>query len=179
MNAKTALSAVEQKFVLHWGEMGLRWGVNRTVAQIHAMLFLSQRPMHAEEIQELLTVARSNVSNSLKDLQSWGIVKRVHVLADRRDHFEAMKDVWEMFRIVVEERKKREIDPTLVVLRECVVEAHKDKSTAAYSIARLEEMLGFFETTTRGYDQVKSWPLTTLTKLAGMGDRLRKLLGIP
>ena len=115
------LSPVEQKFILHWGEMGTRWGINRTVAQIHALLYISPRPINAEEIAATLSVARSNVSTSLKELQGWGIVKRVHVLGDQRDHyvkrvhvlgdqrdhFESMKDVWEMFRVVLDERKKR------------------------------------------------------------------------
>src|SRR5213593_214083 len=117
-----ALDPVSQRFVLHWGEMGTRWGVNRTVAQIHALLYLSAKPLNAEEIATTLSVARSNVSTSLRELQSWGIVKVVHVLGDRRDHFETLKDVWEIFRIVAEERKKREIDPTLRVLAQCVQE---------------------------------------------------------
>src|SRR5438552_4948125 len=121
------LSPVQQKFVLHWGEMGTRWGINRTVAQIHALLYISPKPLNAEEIAETLTVARSNVSNSLRELQSWRIVKLVHVLGDKRDHFESMKNVWEMFRIVLDERKRREIDPTMAVLSECVAEAGKDK----------------------------------------------------
>src|SRR5947208_4459541 len=95
------LSPVQQKFILHWGEMGTRWGINRTVAQIHALLFLSPQPLHAEDIAETLSVARSNVSTSLKELQSWGIVKLVHVLGDKRDHFESMKKVWEIVPIVV------------------------------------------------------------------------------
>src|SRR2546427_1910444 len=99
------LGTVEQQFVLHWGEMGTRWGINRTVAQIHALLFLSPVPLHAEEIAETLGVARSNVSTSLKELQGWGIVKLVHVMGDKRDHFESIKDVWEMFRIVLDKRK--------------------------------------------------------------------------
>src|SRR6267154_5172129 len=124
--------------------MGTRWGINRTVAQIHALLFLSPRPVHAEEIAQTLNVARSNVSTSLKELQSWGIVKLVHVLGDKRDHFESMKDVWEMFRVVLDERKKREIDPTLNMLRSCVAESEKAKDT--YTQARLSEMRDFFET---------------------------------
>src|SRR6185436_9462614 len=116
------LTAIQQKFILHWGEMGLRWGINRTVAQIHALLYLSPRPLPAEEICEVLGVARSNVSNSLRELQNWGIVKVVHAMGDRRDHFEAMKDVWQMFRVVLEERKKREVDPTLEMLRVSVAE---------------------------------------------------------
>src|SRR5574338_996294 len=115
-----------EKFILHWGEMGTRWGINRTIAQIHALLFIYPRPLHAEDIAETLSVARSNVSNSLRELQSWGIVRVVHVMGDKRDHFESMKDVWEMFRVVLDERKKREIDPTIAMLRECVAEAEKD-----------------------------------------------------
>src|SRR6476659_3308304 len=99
MNRNT-LSSVAQKFILHWGEMGTRWGINRTVAQIHALLYLSPKPLPAEVVAETLGVARSNVSNSLKDLQNWGIIKLVHVLDDRRDHFEAMKEPWEMFRVI-------------------------------------------------------------------------------
>ena len=114
----TQLSPVQQKFILHWGEMGTRWGINRTVAQIHALLFLSPQPLNAEQIAETLAVARSNVSTSLKELQGWGIVKLVHVLGDKRDHFESMKDVWEMFRVVLDERKRREIDPTLKMLKD-------------------------------------------------------------
>src|SRR5438874_101275 len=131
------LSPVQQKFILHWGEMGTRWGINRTVAQIHALLFISSKPLHAEEIAATLDVARSNVSNSLKELQGWGIVKLVHVLGDKRDHFESMKDVWEMFRVVLDERKKREIDPTLAMLRSCVAEAEKDKQTDKYTEQKL------------------------------------------
>src|SRR5262244_4011762 len=115
-----ALDPPLRQFVLHWGEMGTRWGINRTVAQVHALLFVSPKPLHAEEIASTLVVARSNVSTSLRELQGWGIVRVVHVLGDRRDHFESVKDVWEIFRIVAQERKRREIDPTLRVLHECV-----------------------------------------------------------
>src|SRR5437773_7287700 len=144
----TRLSPIQQKFILHWGEMGTRWGINRTVAQIHALLYLSPRPLHAEDIAETLAVARSNVSNSLKDLQGWGIVKLVHVLGDKRDHFESMKDVGDMFRIVLDERKKREIDPTLSMLRECIAEAEKEKGTDQYTQHRLRDLADFFEITT-------------------------------
>src|SRR5882757_10849315 len=100
------LTPIQERFILHWGEMGARWGINRTVAQIHALLYLSPKPLNAEEITETLCVARSNVSNSLRELQGWGIVKLGHVVGDRRDHFESLKDVWEMFPIIVDERKK-------------------------------------------------------------------------
>ena len=172
------LSPVQQKFVLHWGEMGTRWGINRTVAQIHALLFLSPKPLCAEEIAETLAVARSNVSTSLKELQGWGIVRLSHVMGDKRDHFESMKDVWEMFRLVLDERKKREIDPTLHMLRECIAEAGKDKETDEYTTKRLRDLADFFETTTAWYGQIRSWPASALAKFVKLGDKIRKLLGI-
>src|SRR5438874_9224928 len=138
------LPPVQQKFVLHWGEMGTRWGINRTVAQIHALLYVSERPLNAEQIAETLGVARSNVSTSLKELQGWGIVKLVHVMGDKRDHFESMKDVWEMFRVVLDERKRREIDPTLRLLRECLEQAAKPKGTTDYAQQRLRDLYDFF-----------------------------------
>jgi DNA-binding transcriptional regulator GbsR (MarR family) len=172
------LSTVQQKFILHWGEMGIRWGINRTVAQIHALLFISPKPINAEDIAGTLNVARSNVSNSLKELQGWGIIKRVHVLGDSRDHFESMKDVWEMFRVVLDERKKREIDPTVALLRDCVAEAHKDKETDEYTEQKLQELADFFEVTTAWYGQIRLWPTGALTKFVKAGDKIRKLLGI-
>lgn len=172
------LSPVMQKLILHWGEMGARWGINRTVAQIHALLYLSPHSLTAEEIGKALSVARSNVSTSLRELQKWGIVKAVHVLGDRRDHFESKKDVWEMFRIVLEERKRREIDPTLAVLRECLVEARRDKSLDKHTQGRLTELLNFFETITSFYDQFRQTPTISLVQLVRTGDRISKLLGI-
>jgi DNA-binding transcriptional regulator GbsR (MarR family) len=174
----TPLSPVQQKFILHWGEMGTRWGINRTVAQIHALLFISQKPLNAEDIVQALDVARSNVSNSLKELQGWGIVKLVHVLGDKRDHFESMKEVWEMFRVVLDERKKREIDPTLAMLRACAAEAGKDKNTDQYTQQKLRELADFFDTTTAWYGQIRQWPTGALTKFVRAGDKIRKLLGI-
>lgn len=158
--------------------MGIRWGINRTVAQIHALLFISPKPLNAEDIVQALNVARSNVSNSLKELQGWGIVKRVHVLGDSRDHFESMKDVWEMFRVVLDERKKREIDPTITLLRACVAEAEKDKETDEYTEQKLRELAEFFDTTTAWYGQIRLWPTVALAKFVKAGDKIRKLLGV-
>jgi DNA-binding transcriptional regulator GbsR (MarR family) len=172
------LSAVQQKFILHWGEMGTRWGINRTVAQIHALIYMSPQPMPAEEIADTLAVARSNVSNSLKELQGWGIIKRIHVLGDSRDHFESMKDVWEMFRVVLDERKKREIDPTLRMLKECLAEAEKDKTTDEYTEQRLRDLHNFFETTTAWYVQVRQWPTSAMVKFVKLGDKVLKVLGL-
>src|SRR5438034_7910455 len=153
------LTPVMEKFILHWGEMGARWGINRTVAQIHALLYLSPKPLNAEEIADTLAVARSNVSTSLKELQGWRIVKRVHVMGDKRDHFESMKEVWEMFRVVLDERKKREIDPTVAMLRECIAEAEKD-GTDKQTEQRLRDLRAFFETTIAWYGQVRRWPMS-------------------
>ncbi len=172
------LSPVQQKFVLHWGEMGTRWGINRTVAQIHALLFISPKPLNAEEIAETLEVARSNVSTSLKELQGWRIVKMVHVLGDKRDHFESMKNVWEMFRIVLDERKRREIDPTIAILEECIADAAKDKTADKHTEERLRELREFFGTTTAWYTQVAKLPASMLVKFLHAGDKLLKTLGM-
>jgi DNA-binding transcriptional regulator GbsR (MarR family) len=165
------LSDVQQRFILHWGEMGSRWGINRTVAQIHALLYLSGRPMQAEEIAATLSVARSNVSTSLRELQGWGIVKVVHLLGDRRDHFESMQDVWQMFEIIVAERKRREVDPTLEMLRNCLAEK-TDQPTAE----RIQAMLSFFETMTGFYDDLHRLPKGVLTGVRQLRARVKKLL---
>jgi DNA-binding transcriptional regulator GbsR (MarR family) len=174
----TKLSPVQQKFILHWGEMGTRWGINRTVAQVHALLFISAKPLNADDLVETLDVARSNISTSLKELQGWGIVKLVHLPGDKRDHFESMKDVWEMFRVVLDERKKREIDPTMRMLAECIAEAEKDKATDEYTENRLRELHKFFETTTAWYLQVRKWPTACMIKFVKLGDKVLKVLGL-
>src|SRR5574337_51341 len=163
------LTPVAQKFILHWGEMATRWGINRTVAQVHALIYISPRPLHAEEITKTLGVARSNVSTSLRELQAWGIVRVVHVLGDRRDHFESMKDVWEMFQIILDERKKREIDPTLQILRECVAEADAAGAAESHTRRRLAQMLEFFETITGGYSQLRRLSTTAMVKFLKLG----------
>ena len=172
------LSPVMQKFILHWGEMGTRWGINRTVAQVHALLYLSPRPLHAEEIATTLSVARSNVSTSLRELQSWGIVKVVHVLGDRRDHFVSMKDVWEMFQMILDERKRREIDPTLAVLRECVTGLDKAGRAEAETRKRLLELLEFFETMTSLYLELRPLPASRIRQFVKLKGKVRKLLGV-
>ena len=172
------LPPITQKFILHWGEMGTRWGINRTVAQVHALLFLSEKPLPADEIATTLGVARSNISTSLRELQNWGIVRVVHVIGDRRDHFESMKDVFAMFRVIARERKRREIEPTLRVLRDCVAEAGKPKAAAPYTRERLADLVNFFEIATTAYEQMERLPTPAVLKLAKLGDKAFKLLGI-
>jgi DNA-binding transcriptional regulator GbsR (MarR family) len=169
------LTPVALKFILHWGEMGTRWGINRTVAQVHALLFISPEPVNAEEIANTLSVARSNVSTSLRELQGWGIVRVVHVLGDRRDHFESVKDVWEIFRIVSEERKRREIDPTLRVLRECVDELPREGDD--YTRKRLESMVEFLTIMTSLFEEVVRMPTSTLKGVAKLRGKVITLFG--
>lgn len=172
-----SLSPTAQKFILHWGEMGARWGVNRTVAQIHALLFLANRPLTAEDIAESLVVARSNVSNSLKELQSWNLIRVTHLMGDRRDHFTALQDVWEIFRVIVDERKRREIDPTLTVLRECAIEGGQDADLELASLARMNEVLVFLDMLGTTYDDYKHLPPATMQRILKMGGKVARFLG--
>jgi DNA-binding transcriptional regulator GbsR (MarR family) len=171
------LTNVQRQYVLHWGEMGTRWGINRTVAQIHALLFLAPKPMPADEIAETLNVARSNVSTSIRELESWGIVRPVHVLGERREHYESMKDVWEMFRLIVDQRKRREVDPTLQLLRGCLAELGSGSSADAYTRERLESMTEFFEAANSAYGEMSQVPMPVLRRVLGMRGKIRRLLG--
>lgn len=169
------LTPISQRFILHWGEMGTRWGVNRTMSQIHALLFLAGRPMQAEEITDTLGVARSNVSNSLKELQSWKLVKIVHVMGDRRDHFETSGDVWELFRTIVLERKRRELDPTVDALRQCVTSADfgQEEKMAQH---RIKETLAFMETLSGWSEEMIRLESDTLMKIMKTGSRIQQLI---
>jgi DNA-binding transcriptional regulator GbsR (MarR family) len=172
------LPPVTQKFILHWGEMGTRWGINRSVAQVHALLFLSPKPLPADEIANTLGIARSNASTSLRELQHWGIAKVVHIAGDRRDHFVSMNDVFAMFRVIALERKKREVDPTVHVLHDCIAEASKSKSSDSYTRDRLVDLLEFFELAHNAYAQIEKLPTPALIKAAKMGDKILKFVGV-
>ena len=175
MSVTTAITPVRQQFVLHWGEMGSRWGINRTVAQVHALLHLAAAPLPADAIADTLGVARSNASASLRELQGWGIVRAVHVLGDRRTHFESIADVWELFRTIVEQRKRREVDPTLELLRKAIAELDRAKSPDRVTRQRLQELLEFFETITALYEEVRHMPPGALRSVARMRAKVRKL----
>ena len=174
---KGGLTTVEQKFILHWGEMGTRWGINRTVAQVHALLYLSPNPVPADEITSTLAVARSNVSTSLRELQGWGIVRVVHVLGDRRDHFECIKDVWEMFRILSTERKRREIDPVVRVIGECVTELKANADGDVYTRERLESMLEFLNVMSGLFEEFMRMPTPALKGVGKLRGKVVTLLG--
>lgn len=163
-------------FILHWGEMGTHWGVNRSVAQVHALLYLSDRPLPADEIVDQLRLARSNVSTGLKELQGYGIVRRVHVEADRRDHFVAEIDLWEMLMRISAERKRREIDPTIALLAELSARLAKDESAPPQVRARVTRMHEFISTLANWYEQVRGLPKPTLITLMKLGGRVARFV---
>ena len=171
------LTPVMQRYIVHWGEMGNRWGVNRSVAQINALLYLSPQPLHADEIAETLGIARSNVSMGLKELLTWDLVQVTHTLGDRRDFFQAPHDPWDVVRIVVEGRKRREIDPTLTFLRDCSIALQKDTETPAEVRERIVAQMEFFETVTSWYDAIKTLPRKTLMKMMRLGQKIAKVIG--
>ena len=169
------LSPAVERYVLHWGEMGTRWGTNRTVAQVQALLYLSPEPLRADQIVEALSVARSNVSTSIRELQSYGLVRMTHVLGDRRDYFESLHDVWELFRVIIEQRKQRELNPTLSMLRSAAEEVAQEDGTHPVTKERIRNMLEFVETTSAWYEQIRDIPTSTLTKLMKLGKGITKL----
>jgi DNA-binding transcriptional regulator GbsR (MarR family) len=171
------LTPVMHRYIVHWGEMGTRWGINRSVAQIHALLYLAPGPLHADEIGETLGIARSNVSVGIKELLAWELVQVTHTLGDRRDFFVALRDPWEVIRVIVEGRKRREIDPTLTFLRDCVAELEKDSETPAEVRERIAGQLEFMETLTRWYDSIKGLPRKTLLKMMRLGQKIAKVIG--
>lgn len=163
-------------FILHWGEMGTHWGVNRSVAQVHALLYLSEQPVDAEAIVVALGLARSNVSTALKELQGYGIVRRVHVAGDRRDHFVAEADLWDMLMRIAAERKRREIDPTIALLAELAERLKADKAAPAHLRDRVTRMHEFMATLATWYDQVRVLPKTTLVTLMKLGAKIARFI---
>lgn len=169
------LTPCQQNFIIHWGEMGEKWGLNRTIAQIHGLLYLSPRPLTAEEISETLSVARSTVSVGLHELQDWGIIKVVHLLGERTDRFEIKGDVWEMFRWIVDYRKRREVDPTLGMLRATVAELEQGQENE-HTRLRLREMLDLFEIADSLYTQAQNIPTRRIVEIARKGSLINRLL---
>ena len=165
-----------EKFILHWGDMGSHWGVNRSIAQAYALLYLSDRPLAAEEISERLGIARSGVSNSLRELVGWKLIWRAPVRGDRRDHFEAETDLWEVVKRIAEGRKAREIDPAQRALRECVAAAEADPTVNGTAMTRLADMMAFIETMNSWYEQMLTLPKSSLIALISMGSRVVRAL---
>ncbi len=170
------LNPVTEKFILHWGEMGTQWGVNRTMSQIHALLYIIGKPLDAEEITETLGVARSNVSNSIKELQHWGLVQKVSILGDRRDHFTTNTDVWELARIIVVERQKRELDPTVQFLQGLIDSPEFEHENSEVK-ARIRDTQEFVQTVTTWSSEMLKLPTTALKKVLKLGASIKKFLG--
>jgi DNA-binding transcriptional regulator GbsR (MarR family) len=172
------LAEAKARFIADWGRFGTNWGINRTMAQIHALLYLSDRPLSAEELATTLEVARSNVSTSLRELQNWRIIRLVHLAGDKRDHFESLHDVWEMFRQILNERVAREIDPTRELLQRCLEDASPEGRLDGTSRQRLKALADFFEVTAAWYSQVSRWPRPILVRFLQLGNKVLKLPGL-
>ena len=173
---KIELSDLGNQFVLHWGEMGSRWGINRTVSQIHAFLYFIGKPANAEQIAETLQVARSNVSNSLKELQNWHLIRITHMMGDRRDYYETSQDVWALFRTVITERKAREFDPTVEFLQRYLAE-NTFSNNELEAKKRVQEMLELMQTLSVWGDEMIKLKPETLTKIMKYGAKIKTLLG--
>lgn len=174
---KQRLPAAIERFVVHWGEMGTAWSVNRSVAQIHALLYVADYPLTADDIAEQLGMARSNVSVSLRELVGWSLIRRVQTMGDRRDYFEAEADMFEMVRRIALGRKAREIDPALGVLRACVAEAKGDARVSTAARKRLGAMLDFTETVNKSFTEIMALPAPTLLALLKMGGAVARVAG--
>ncbi len=172
---KSDSTAIRQ-FILYWGDMGSQWGVNRSVAQIHALLFLSVRPMNAEQISDALGIARSNVSNSLKELVSWKLIRRVPIAGDRREHFVAETDVWEMAMRIAQGRKEREIDPAMKAISECLETAEKEAGLNPDVVVRMQDLQDLLKTTDKWYGQMLGVPKAKLNMMMKMGDKVFSLI---
>jgi DNA-binding transcriptional regulator GbsR (MarR family) len=171
------LDQVKEKFILHWGEMGSLWGINRTMAQVHALLFISSKPLSANEIMEELQISRGNVSMALRELIAWGIVSRVHIKGERREFYTTEKDVWNLFRLIARERKKREVDPTIDVLRDSVNELNQmPDAEGKYEREQLKSLLDFFEAGTEVYKELEAQNPNSIVKLLGKALRIKQLI---
>lgn len=171
------LTPTTEKFILHWGEMGAQWGVSRSVAQIHALLYLSEDPLHAEQISVLLGLARSNVSTSIRELLNWRLIERTQVLGDRRDHYNAIKDNWEIIMRISEGRKAREFDPTLRHLKMVATTKQAKEELSDLQRAQISELVDFMETMTNWYDDIRSVPKKQLLRMMKMGSKIVRLIG--
>ena len=169
------LKPVAQRFVLHWGEMSSKWGVNRTVAQIHALLFLAGKPLRSDEIAETLDVALPNVSTSIKELQNWNLIRVVHVVGDRRDHFQTSADVWDLFRTIVRERKERDFDPTIGVLQDCLASNDLSKEDEVTQ-QQIRETLVLMESLSTWADQMLKLETATLMNVIKVGAKIQNML---
>ena len=165
------------KYIHHWGEMGIRWGTNRTVAQIQALLYLSPKPLTNVEISELLNISKSTVSTNLRELQNYGLVVMKHLDRDREDYFESIHDVWELFRVIIEKRKEKELSPTLKMLKECSIEIEIEDEAEQITRERIHNMLSFVDSINDWYEKIRSISNSTLRKIMKLGNAITSLVG--
>lgn len=171
------LTPTIKKYIIHWGEMGERWGINRTVSQIHALLWISPEPLNAEQISQLLSIARSTVSVGLHELQNWGTINVVHVLGDRTDYYESMNDVWELYRVIIDRRIHNELDPTVFLLREAV-NPDAQNSEDPYTMKKLTELLDIMDTASKFYEQIQKIPTKSIIRIGNMNNIVSKIVGL-
>lgn len=169
------LTEISERFVMHWGEMSSRWGVNRTVGQIHALLYLAEQPVHAEAICEALSIARSNVSTSLRELMDWGLVRVVHVRGERRDYYEALHDIWEIFRAIAQGRRRRELEPTLAMVRAALADPQFSGETATTRV-RIRQVHDFLQTGLAWSEEIQRLDPDMLMQVMKLGAGIQKLL---
>ncbi len=175
------LTSYQQNFILHFGEMGSRWGINRTVGQLYALLFISEDPVNADQMAESLGMSRSNVSMGLKELQSWQLVKLQHIPGDRKDYFRAPDDIWLIFQTLAEQRRKREIDPTITMLRDALMEPAPESPANdpdRFARQRMSDMLELIELLTGWFSEVQRLDRATLEKLMKLGGGVRRVLDV-
>tara|TARA_Y100001970_G_C14129495_1_gene800853 strand:- start:388 stop:912 length:525 start_codon:yes stop_codon:yes gene_type:complete len=165
------------KYIHHWGEMGIRWGTNRSVAQIQALLYLSPKPLTNVEISELLNISKSTVSTNLRELQNYGLVVMKHLEKDREDYFESIHDVWELFRVIIEKRKEKELSPTLKMLKECSIEIEIEDEAEQITRERIHNMLSFVDSINDWYEKIRSISNSTLRKIMKLGNAITSLVG--
>jgi len=166
-----------KKYIHHWGEMGIRWGTNRSVAQIQALLYLSPKPLTNENISELLNISKSTVSTNLRELQNYGLVMMKHIEKDREDYFESIHDVWELFRVIIEKRKEKELSPTLKMLKECSKEIEIEDKADKITRERIHNMLSFVDSINDWYEKIRSISNSTLRKIMKLGNAITSLVG--
>tara|TARA_X000000368_G_scaffold417435_1_gene413812 strand:+ start:554 stop:1078 length:525 start_codon:yes stop_codon:yes gene_type:complete len=166
-----------EKYINHWGEMGIRWGTNRTVAQIQALLYLSPKPLTTENISVLLSIEKSTVSTSLRELQNYGLVQMQYIEDDKNDYFESIHDVWELFRVIIEKRKEKELSPTLMMLKECSREIEIEDQADDITRERIHNMLSFVESINDWYEKIRSISNSTLRKIMKLGNAITSFVG--
>ena len=172
------MAPIVESFVAHFGEMGSRWGINRTVGQVYALMLVSEAPLNADEIGEVLGISRSNVSISLKELEGWQLVKLTRKPGDRREYYGTLGSVWDIFKAVAAERRRREVEPTLSMLRQALLQDPAANDADRYALSRMREMYELAEMANNWFDDLQRLSPDSMRQLMGLGSRVQKLLAL-